>query len=190
MIKFFRYRTPPVQAALVGCLLLLGCENDESAINEWNERKVMVEEARNVVSYFSQQGAVKAKVTAPLMLRYQADTTYVEFPKSLHVDFFDAQKKVESWLDARYGKYTELSNQVLLRDSVRVINVAGDTLTTSELWWSQNEKKFYTDKEVQITTKDKRIFGGKGLEAAEDISWYIIKQPTGTLLVPESYSVE
>ncbi|MBD0351089.1 MAG: LPS export ABC transporter periplasmic protein LptC, partial [Flavisolibacter sp.] len=92
--------------------------------------------------------------------------------------------------DARYGKYIETTNKVQLRDSVRVININGDTLTTSELWWSQNEKKFYTDKEVRIATKDKRIYGGKGLEAAQDISWYIIKQPTGSVVVPENMRMQ
>ena len=192
MINRFRYRTPPIlQAALFSsCLLFFSCENSESAINEWNERKMLVDEAKNITSYFSQQGITKARVTAPLMLRYQTDSNYVEFPKSLHVDFFDANTQVESWLDARYGKYVETTNKVQLRDSVRVINIHGDTLTTSELWWSQSDKKFYTDKEVRIATKDKRIYGGKGLEAAQDISWYIIKQPTGTVVVPESMRMQ
>ncbi|MBD0285435.1 MAG: LPS export ABC transporter periplasmic protein LptC [Flavisolibacter sp.] len=170
--------------------MFFGCENSERAINEWNERRVLVEEARSIDTYFSQQGIMRARVKAPLMLRYQTDSTYVEFPKSLHVDFFDANKKVESWLDARYGKYIETTNKVQLRDSVRVININGDTLTSSELWWSQNEKKFYTDKEVRIATKDKRIYGGKGLEAAQDISWYIIKQPTGSVVVPENMRMQ
>ncbi len=192
MINRFRYRTPPiVQAALIGsCLLLFSCENSESAINEWNERKMLVDEARNVTSYFSQQGIIRARLTAPLMLRYQTDSNYVEFPKSLHVDFFDANKQIESWLDARYGKYVESANKVQLRDDVRVINNSGDTLTTEELWWSQNEKKFYTDKEVRIAKKDQRIFGGKGLEAAQDISLYIIRQPTGTVVVPENMRMQ
>ncbi len=192
MINLFCYRTPPIiQAALISsCLLLFSCENSESAINEWNERKMLVDEARNVTSYSSQEGIIKARLKAPVMLRYQTDSNYVEFPQSLHVDFFDANKQVESWLYARYGKYVETANKVQLRDSVQVINISGDTLTTTELWWSQNEKKFYTEKEVRIATKDKRIYGGRGLEAAQDISWYIIKQPTGTVVVPENMRMQ
>ena len=72
-----------------------------------------------------------------------------------------------------------------LKDSVVVYNIKGDTLRSSELWYNQALQKYYTDTPVWIHTKDKRIYGEKGLEAAQDLSWYIIKQPTGTALVPE-----
>lgn len=182
MIK--RYPSSIFQAALLlGCLFVLGCENDEKTLDDWTKKTVMVEKARNVNSLFSQDGKLRANLTAPLMLRYQTDSLLTVFPESLHVVFFDSATKVESWLDAKYGKYLESYNRVLLRDSVRVINVNGDTLTTAELWWDQNEKKFYTDSIVRIITVDKRIRGGKGLEAGQDLSWYTIKYPTGTVLV-------
>ena len=183
MIKLF-YKKLFLQAAtLCGCLLFLGCENDERTINAWTEKKVMVEEAVNVNALFSQTGNLKANLKAPLMLRYQGDTIYVEFPKSLHVDFFDSSGKRESWLDARYGKHFESLNKVLLRDSVTVINIKGDTLATAELWWDQNLKKFFTDSVVRITTKDKQIRGGQGLEASQDLNYTLIKKPTGTVLM-------
>lgn len=172
-------------AVLIGCFFILSCENDEKTLQEWTEKKIMVEEAKDVVSLFSQNGTLRAKLTSPLMLRYQSDTTYVEFPRRLHVDFFDSTTKVESWLDARYGKYLETQNKVLLRDDVIVINIKGDTLQTEELWWDQNQKKFFTEKEVRIATKDKRIIGGKGLEAGQDMSWYRLKQITGTVLMAD-----
>jgi LPS export ABC transporter protein LptC len=173
-----------VQAAIFcSCLFVSGCENDERTINAWTEKKVMVDEVRDVTSLFSQRGNLKAILKAPLMLRYQSDTNLVEFPNTLHVDFYDSSAKKESWLDARYGKYYETFNRVLLKDNVKVINIDGDTLTTAELWWDQALQKFYTDSVVRIITKDKRIHGGKGLEAAQDISWYLIRQPTGTVLM-------
>ena len=175
-----------VQAAiLVGCLFFYSCENDEKTLKEWSEKKVMVEEATDITSLLSQEGKLKAKLTAPLMLRYNTDTTYTEFPKSLHVKFYDDSTKVESQLNALYGKYFESSGKVFLRDSVIVFNIKGDTLRTPELWWDENGKKIYTHKLVRIQTSDKHIYGGKGLEAGQDFSWYIIKQPTGTVLMPE-----
>lgn len=172
-------------AVVISCFFILSCENDEKVLQEWTEKKVMVEEAKDVVSLFSQNGTLRAKLTSPLMLRYQADSTYVEFPKTLHVDFFDSTTNVESWLDARYGKYLETHNKVLLRDDVVVINIKGDTLQTEELWWDQDQKKFFTEKEVRIATKDKRIIGGRGLEAGQDMSWYRLKQITGTVMMAD-----
>jgi LPS export ABC transporter protein LptC len=184
MTNPFSHKSFLVQAAIIGsCLFVFGCENDEKVIEAWTEKKEMVEVATQVVSYFSQQGHIRARLKAPEMKRYQSDTVAVEFAKSLHVDFFDSLKRVESWVDARYGKYYESLNKVFLRDSVKVITAKGEMLETSELWWDQNSKTFYTDKAVRITQRDKRIQGGKGLEAAQDMSWYLIKQPTGTVLV-------
>lgn len=172
------------QAAIIGsCLFFLSCENDEKLIDAWTGKKEMVEVATQVTSYFSQQGNVRARLTAPEMRRYQSDTVSVEFSKSLHVDFYDSLKRVESWVDAKYGKYYESLNKVFLRDSVKVLTTKGDKLETSELWWDQNSKTFYTDKVVRISQNGKNITGGKGLEAAQDLSWYLIKHPTGTVLV-------
>ncbi|MEI9807152.1 MAG: LPS export ABC transporter periplasmic protein LptC [Bacteroidota bacterium] len=110
----------------------------------------------------SQDGKMKAKLTAPLMLRVLADTLYVEFPNSLHVDFYNDSTKIESWLDSKYGKYFETLDKVYLRDSVIVINIKGDTLKCPDLWWDQNAKLFYTDKYAEYHAKGKNIFGGKG----------------------------
>ena len=184
MTKHKLYRILKQAAILGSCLFVFGCENDEKAIKELTEKKVMVDEAKSVTLLYSQQGKLKAKLVAPIMLRYNTDTVYTEFPKSLHVDFYNDSIKVESQLNALYAKYFESQNKVFLRDSVIVFNIKGDTLRTSELWWNQIEKKFYTDKQVRIQTKDKHIYGGKGLEAGQDFSWYIIKQPTGTVLMP------
>jgi LPS export ABC transporter protein LptC len=128
---------------------------------------------------------MKARLTSPLMLRYQVDSSYLEFPKKLHVDFYDSTGKKESQLDALYAKYMETSNKVLLRDSVVVASIKGDTLRTSELWWDQNTRKFFTDKHVRLKTVDKTIYGGKGLEAEEDLSLWTIFEPTGIVAMPE-----
>jgi LPS export ABC transporter protein LptC len=155
-------------------------------VNAWNTRKVMVEEATNIESLLSQQGKLRAKLVAPLMLRYLADTVYIEFPKKLHVDFFDSTGKKDSQLDALYGKYFEHLNKVYLRDSVVVANIKGDTLRCPELWWDQNTRKFYTDKLVRLKTVDKQIYGGKGMEAEQDLTSWTIFEPTGIVMLKDS----
>ena len=175
-----------LQAAIISsCLLFLGCENDDATISEWTQKAVLTEEAKKVEAYLSQGGKLRARLQAPVMLRRESDTLYTEFPKTLHVDFYDSLGTKESWLDSRYGKHFENLNKVLLRDSVKVISIKGDTLTTSELWWDQNSRKFYTDKEVRIATKSKLIYGGKGMDADQDLANVTIHQPTGTVLVDD-----
>ncbi|TAL46765.1 MAG: LPS export ABC transporter periplasmic protein LptC [Chitinophagaceae bacterium] len=146
----------------------------------------MTEEARDIESYMSQQGQMRAKLTSPFMIRYITDTVYVEFPKTLHVDFFDDSTLVETRLDALYGKYYESLNKVYLRDSVRVINRDGDTLRCPELWWDQTLQKFYTDKPARLDGNDKHLVGNQGLEATQDLKVITFKYPTGPFRVKES----
>ena len=133
-------------ALLVTCALCLvplffsSCENDPKEVEAWTSKAELREEARTIESYLSQAGVMKAKLTAPLMYRYQRDTVFTEFPNTLHVDFYDDSVRVESWLTAKYGIYYDNLNKVFLRDSVTVINNSGDTLRTPELWWDQNSQ--------------------------------------------------
>lgn len=173
-------------AFITSCCFVYGCENDPRVVNDLTKNVIMVEEAKNVESYLSQEGMVKAKLTAPVMLRVLTDSTYVEFPKTLHVDFYNDSTKIETWLDSKYGKYFELLDKVYLRDSVIVINIKGDTLRAPDLWWDQKTKLFYTDSVAEYHRVDKHIFGGKGLVATQDMTDVTFRMPTGPVKVSKN----
>lgn len=178
---FSRYAFMPA-ALVISCLFVSSCENDIKEVNNLLSKQTGIEEAVDVTSFMSQQGKVKAKLRSPYMLRYQADSPYVEFPRTLHVDFYDDSTKVESTVDALYARYREYENKVLLKDSVVVINIQkGDTLKTNELWWDQTTEEFFTDKPVRIYQSDKTIYG-QGLRAKQDFSSYDIFNITGIVL--------
>ena len=185
---FLDIKTFYVAALLMGCFFVLSCENDEKQIKDLTERKVMTEEAKDIVTYLSQNGEMKAKLTAPFMLRMLDDTFYVEFPNSLHIDFYNEDTLIDSWVDSKYGKYYENQNKAFLRDSVVVINMQGDTLKCPDLWWDQDRQIFYTDKFARYHSKDKQILGGKGMEASQDLKTIIFKEPSGTVTMYESVS--
>lgn len=166
--------------------MLYSCENDVKQVEDYTKKVIMQEEAIDVESYMSQDGKMKARLKAPLMLRVFADTVYVEFPNKLHVDFYNDSTKIETRLDCLYGKYYETLNKVYLRDSVVVITTKGDTLKSPDLWWDQNTKLFYTDKFATYHGIGKNIYGGKGLVATQDLNSVIFNEPTGTVQVSEN----
>jgi LPS export ABC transporter protein LptC len=168
---------------LTGCLFLGGCENNIKDLPSSVKNRTVPEEGVNIVSDLSEKGLVKGQLKAPYMLRYlQADTPYTEFPRSLHVDFFNDSMRIESKIDALYGKYFPTLEKVFLRDTVVVKNVLkGDTLHCQELWWDQHTQKFYTDKPVRIYTKTQILFG-TGMEADQNFRWYNITKLTGSIL--------
>lgn len=175
-------------AAFAGsCFFMAACENDQQEVDRFFSKKTAVEEALQIESYLSQGGHTKAKLTAPYMIRSLADSPFVEFPKTLHVDFYNDTLQIESTMDALYARHMEFARKVLLKDSVVVINkVKGDTLRTSELWWDQNKEEFYTDKLVRIYQKTGYTIGRNGLRAKQDFSEWWILGSSGERLVSDS----
>lgn len=173
-----------VAAAFAGCFFLYSCENSIKDIKALDAKTVGIEVAKNVNLKYSVGGKQKADLLAPLMYRVQDTIPYVEFPKNVHVDFFDETEKKESKLDAKYAKFIETQSKILLKDSVRFIGLKnGDTLYCDELYWDRNRPvyQFYTDKPVQIRTKT-QIIDGVGFETSQDFKDKLIKNVTNSIL--------
>ncbi|HVY76114.1 MAG TPA: LPS export ABC transporter periplasmic protein LptC [Puia sp.] len=167
--------------------LMSACENNMKTLPNYRKKQVSIDEGKSITAYYSESAKVKAKLSSPYMRRNEADSPYVEFPNTLHVDFYNDSLHIESLMDARYGKWREIDGKVLLRDSVVVKNIVkGDTLHCQELWWDQKNGMFYTDKPIRIHKKGGTILYGTGLEAPQDFSGYTIFQINGPLAVPEN----
>lgn len=174
-------------AFISSCFFVCGCENKMEDVEELGKSKLAKDEAINVDSYMSQQGKVKAHLTSPLMLRTQLDTPLTEFPKTLHVDFYNDSTQIESRLFAKYGRYFENKGQVMLRDSVIVYNVKGDTLFTEELWWDREKQKFFTNKRVIIHQPNGQYFVGiDGLDADQSFRTWTLHNGYGLRSLPDS----
>lgn len=175
-----------LSAVLVaGCLFLASCENNPDVVNSLGTKKPGKEEATDVVITFTTGGKTKAILKSPLMLRVQDTVTYIEFPKTLAVDFYNDSGVVESKLTAMYARYKETQSIIYLKDSVKVINTKGEKLTTDELYWDRSRTgwEFYTDKPVKIRTLT-QVIDGMGMEASQDFKQRHIKVVTGIVQVP------
>ncbi|MEX0635700.1 MAG: LPS export ABC transporter periplasmic protein LptC, partial [Ferruginibacter sp.] len=99
----------------MACSLFLGsCENDEQEVNNLFKKKVGREEGKEVVITFTTAGKTKAILTAPLMYRIEDSVSYVEFPKTLEVNFYNKEGIADSKLTAMYARYKESENIVFL----------------------------------------------------------------------------
>lgn len=177
-------------AAVIGCIFFSGCENDIKDVEKFSKKEISVEEGKQIESFLSNGGVLKAKLKAPVFLRYQTQVPKVEFPKTLHVDFYDSTRKIESQLFADYAEYKESENLIYLRDNVVVFNIKGDTLFTNELYWDQNKQLFYNDKPTTIiqSSPKQRIISKDGLTANQDLSRFSLKnlQPGSFTAIPDS----
>jgi LPS export ABC transporter protein LptC len=174
-----------VTLLLAVCVMVLfACENDQKEIEKWTKDIKLPEVGKFIDGTLSQNGVVKAKLKAPEMIRMEGnsnDSIFTEFPKTLHVDFFNDSIKRESWLDAKYGKYYNNLNKIYLRDSIVIINMRGDTLWCHDMWWDQNTKLFYTDTVARYKSFGKNITGNLGMEATQDLKRVTFKVPVGSI---------
>ena len=177
-------------ACLSSCFFMASCENDVDAVKALGTRIGGIDVGKDVAIYVSNDGKLGAKLTAPLMNRYLEDSSkMIEFPQSIHVDFYKDSNNIESQLSAKYAKYKEAENIVFLKEDVVIFNILGDTLWCKEMYWDQNTGKFYTEQDVVVKKHNpiSKVYG-KGLEANQnltDISIFTI-QPNSYAILQDS----
>ncbi len=147
-------------------------------------KEINVERISQVETYYSDYGAIKAKLTAPELDVYQSNEPYKELPKGLSLTFYKEDFTEDGKLTALYGINYEGRNTIIVRRNVVVVNVKGEQLNTEELIWDMNKHILFTDKFVIINTGDEQI-KGFGMEAREDFTNYKIKKVTGVVKVKD-----
>jgi LPS export ABC transporter protein LptC len=166
-------------ACLSSCFFMVACENNVDAVKALGARVSGIDVGKDVAIYVSNDGKLGAKLTAPLMNRYLEDSSkMIEFPQSIHVDFYKDSNQIESQLSAKYAKYKETENIVFLKEDIIIFNTLGDTLWCKEMYWDQNTGKFYTEKDVVVKQHNPlaKIYG-KGLEANQNLTDIRIFKP-------------
>lgn len=163
------------------------CKNDPKEIDRLvNKNTIQEDIAHDVTIIFSKNGNTTARLYAKEFIRNEiAKPPFTDLKKGIKIEFFDDSLRVESTLTALYARYYEQQGNILIRDSIVVVNKKGERLQTQELIYNQSIKKFYTEKFVRIHTLTQVMFGD-GLEANEDFTWYEIKHPKGIMQVDKT----
>lgn len=173
MIKEYHIRKIFLAVTLwVSCFFIVSCENNINDVQSLGKYKAGVDVGKDVVITFSNNGIISAKLYAPVLNQYLVDSgKMVEFPKSIHVDFYKDSFRLDSKLNADYAKYLQTLDKIFLKDNVVVYTLAGDTLWCKEMYWDQTLGKFYTDKEVVVKQHNPLAKTyGIGFEATQDLS--------------------
>jgi LPS export ABC transporter protein LptC len=161
------------------CFFMESCENNANEVMALNSKQGGVDIGKDVAIYVSDNGKMTAKMMAPVMKKYLADSgKMIEFPNTVKVDFYKDSTVVESKLSADYAHFIQEENKIFLRGNVIVFNTKGDTLWCKEMYWDQNTSKFHTDKEVVVKQHSpiSKIYG-LGLEANQDLTDIKIIKP-------------
>ncbi len=164
-------------------VIVAACENNVQEVTALTRKVQEVEEGKNIKAIFSRSANLAAYLTAPTMQRVKGDTQYVDFPNTIHVDFYNDLRVLQNVVTAKFARYYEGLNKVFLKDSVVVYNMVGDTLLCQTLWWNQTEELFYTDDSVYIRSLTRNL-RGTGFRSKSDFSKYTIDNVVGPVLLP------
>jgi LPS export ABC transporter protein LptC len=163
---------------IIALPLCFACE-DKKDISGFRFYSGPVVKAKNIVSNYSDSGKKVLILTAPLQLEFSNGDR--EFPKGMHVEFFNDKEELESTLTADYVHYNKMQELYTATGNVIIQSLAEQkTMTTELLHWSRVERRIFTNRFVKIVTP-KETLTGTGLTAREDFSSYQILKPSGIL---------
>lgn len=191
MNKIQRYITYSFTRSLLPgillCALISSCKNKKTDIDNIVSKNMLREDKADEVTIIYSEGAkVRFKLFTKELIRNEvAKPPFADLRNGLRLESYNDSLQIESVLTAKYARFYEKEQNVLLRDSIIVVNKKGDRLSTEELVWNQKLQKFYTEKPVSIRTATQVIYGN-GLEANQDFSWYQIMNIKGSVRVKKS----
>ncbi|GLU51583.1 LPS export ABC transporter periplasmic protein LptC [Dyadobacter frigoris] len=172
ILKYFqkgdRFISPFCILALAG-FFFLACEPSDK--KKGKPYTGPIEITNGVELKYSEQGRMKVLLKTPKQLRYQNEDKV--FPDTININFYDPLGvTVVTRLRADSGRFDQRKNVYIVKGNVRVVkSLTKELLTTTELTWSPDTKKVFTDKFVSVknvVTKD--IINGNGMDADQDFS--------------------
>ena len=156
-------------------VMLFSCGNPTSVIQQLaSDDTLSGIIAYDIVYYRSDSGIVQVELTAPMMVRMESDSSYLEFPKGFHANVLNNDHEIVSEISADYGINRSEERIVIAIGNVSVENhEKGQSMYSDSLFWYQDTKMIYTRSKVRIIMPDKDIVGDS-LVAGEGFDEYTI----------------
>ncbi len=168
------------------CLLMLSCENDLKTVSEMMAADTIpLETATDVEIIYSDSAETRIVLKSPRLLRYGGKEPYIDFPRGVHVIFYDKGLVEKSVLHCQKAVIFEKTRIMEARNKVEVIGIQRkETLHTEHLVWDERKARIFSDEHVRITTRDKVLYG-QGFESDQSFDNWVIKRPTGSFSIDE-----
>jgi LPS export ABC transporter protein LptC len=167
---------------VVIALITFGCNQKEHTLPV--EYEGPLQEAEEIELLYTEQEKIKVKMTAALLFEFKTGDR--EFPKGLYLEFFNEDGTLASTLKANHAFFFKSENKWRARGKVEVVNKdKNEQLNTEELYWFPGKEQITTESFVTIRLQSEVIYG-EGLEAKQDMSSYVIKNPQGEFQIDEN----
>ncbi len=159
-------------------LTLYSCDDKfKPTQTDLNTNEAPSQESWNSTVYFSDSGRIKAVLKAGHISVF-TEKGYTLIDSGAVVDFYK-DNEVGSTLTGRRGRVEDRSKDIMIYDSVTVINKEGSELRTEKLYWNNKTQRVSSDDFVSIKTPSETI-EGVGFESDQNLKNYKIFKVSGT----------
>jgi LPS export ABC transporter protein LptC len=141
-----------------------------------------------VNTLISDSGITKYKIiTEDWKIFSKKEPPYWAFEKGVYLEKFDSLLNIDASIKADTAYYYERQKLWELKGNVHIQNLRGDKFDTSQLYWSEQERKIYSKKPIRIEQNDKSIINGKfGFESNQELTQYTIFNSSGVFTVKDT----
>ncbi|MDX1651465.1 MAG: LPS export ABC transporter periplasmic protein LptC [Brumimicrobium sp.] len=149
----------PVMLVVAG--IFFSCENDLEKIKKITTYPDSPNETtENLHVVYTDSGYAQVELFARIAESYSEPKSITKFKDGLKVKFFNEKGEVTSVLTSLYGEIDDESGNIIVRDSVELLNInRKKKLETEVLFWNKKGDSIYTDKAVVITSPDMILYG-------------------------------
>lgn len=176
-----------VVLAMVMLVLFSACSGGNKEVGEAiTERDSLpVMDTRGVTTLISDSGVIRYRINAEEWQVYDRKSpSYWAFEKGVYVEKFDSLFQLEASIEADTAYYYDKTKLWKLLSNVHIQNLKGEKFDTDLLYWDQNKKRVYSDRQVRIEQPDQIIYA-VGFESNEQMTRYKFYKTNGIFYIDE-----
>lgn len=133
----------------------------------------------DVNTFISDSGYTRYHITSPVWGMYEdAADPFWKFPEGIFLEQYDRYLNPSSSIRSDSAKYLSQKRIWRLDGNVVMVNTAGDSFLTQQVYWNQVRREVYSDSFIHIVRSD-RIIEGYGFTSNEQMTSYTVNKPTG-----------
>ncbi|EIJ37948.1 LPS export ABC transporter periplasmic protein LptC [Galbibacter orientalis] len=175
---------------VIAVTMFFSCESNLKEVQKMNAlNKTPVGVAENFVLKYTDSTKLTAVVSGPVYEDYSNQPfPYREFPKGVHVDFYDEDNQ-KSTVSANYGIIYLNTKLIDMQGNVILETYDGKRLNAPQLYWDQNNQWIFTEGDYVFTSPDLNM-KGVGIDFNKEFTVVSSHENSGSAVVKDDAQTE
>jgi len=167
--------------------MFLSCANDMEIVHKFIDAETEPDLlGENVELLYSDSARLQMRLITPLLKQFSsAQEQRREFPKGIHVWFYENTGELKAEITANWAKQDLEKDLWEARSDVVLTNAEGQKLETEQLFWDPKKGEVYSVKYTKITQKDGTIATGDTFTSNQDFSKWKLTRGRATIILKD-----